>query len=314
MLNPELESKIAKDTNLKLLVNQIKDEMLARGIVDARAQTNIIIMENQKVIEEYLNRHLVCEFISMNECKQKNPGFEDSISYDNGLFYLGIKRCANWNHDHKNENLKKQFVFLDYDLDQFNQTILEYVMELEKDIDIFTPQEILDRKQILNNAINKLNKYNKQNTGMYLYGNPGVGKTTLMKVLANEIASKNEKKVAFITVPNLINTIKDSFNVKHKNSSLLDKLKKVDVLFLDDIGAENVTNWSRDDLLFSILNYRMENQKITFFTSNFSMDDLNSTYLISGDNNKIELVKRKRFMERLKVLADVYILEGESHR
>ncbi len=43
------------------------------------------------------------------------------------------------------------------------------------------------------------------------------------------------------------------------------KLKTVPLLLLDDIGAENTTNWSRDEVLAPLLQYRMENHLPTFF-------------------------------------------------
>ncbi len=66
--------------------------------------------------------------------------------------------------------------------------------------------------------------------------------------------------------------------------------------------------------MFSILNYRMENSKITFFTSNFDFAELRLNYKVDGDNKTIEKIKQKRFMERIKALSDFYKLEGESNR
>ena len=46
-------------------------------------------------------------------------------------------------------------------------------------------------------------------------------------------------------------------------SDILDDLKEVDYLVLDDIGAESMSGFVRDDILFNILDYRMENKLIT---------------------------------------------------
>ncbi|ATZ18581.1 primosomal protein DnaI [Williamsoniiplasma somnilux] len=316
MLEKELIHKIANDKQLKTLVNDIRGQLISKNIPDSIDKTEKIILGNLETIEEYLAKHIQCDSNPLDECLQINKGYEDSITYESGVFYLGIKHCEHWYHDHKYENLKKSFIYIDYDLDQFNYNIKEYLLnELNPESNLFTPEEIGFRKSFFKNVVTSFFEKNQSTKGIYLQGEPGVGKTTLMKVIANEFAYRGEKQIAFIAVPNLISLVKDSFNLKsEKNVSLTEKLKKADVLFLDDIGAENVTSWLRDDLLFSILNFRMENNKLTFFTSNFDFNKLNLSYKIKGADSRIESIKQKRFIERIKALTVVYQLNGNSHR
>ena len=86
-------------------------------------------------------------------------------------------------------------------------------------------------------------------------------------------------------------------------------LENVDLLLLDDIGAEKVSEWSRDEILGTILQSRMNNYKTTFFTSNYTIDELEDKL-----SNKTDKVAAARVVERIKVLTDDIELKGENRR
>lgn len=318
MISKELEKQIAKDQHLKTLTNLIRTDLetrLAKNPQEAIAETLVILNNNLEVIEEYLLRAPACLTGPLKECLQLNSGFETDIVYKNGRFYLSLKHCAHWYFEHKNEEMKKHFTYVDYNLDEFSETIEDYLPQLENDTDVFNGQEIQQRKLFLGEAIRKI-KDSINVKGFYLHGEPGVGKTTLLKILANTIAIKTTKTVAFINMSNLINLSKQSLSDKsaRNQKQLLDKLKYADIFFLDDLGGENVSTWSRDEILVYLLSYRMEKRKLTFFSSNFSMLQLQKNYLLKKDQYPIEKIKQKRFFERIKALSEEFHLEGESHR
>lgn len=152
--------------------------------------------------------------------------------------------------------------------------------------------------------------------GLYIYGQPGVGKTYLLIRLANVLANNN-RKVAFISIINLINRVKESFNLFNSESSLVEILLGADVLFLDDIGGETVSPWVRDDLLFRILNDRISRQLPTFFSSNFTTTALTTIYAnVKAEINDKEInkVKALRIVDRIRGLATELELLGNSRR
>ncbi|MEL1196606.1 primosomal protein DnaI, partial [Staphylococcus epidermidis] len=51
-------------------------------------------------------------------------------------------------------------------------------------------------------------------------------------------------------------------------------IKKAPILMIDDIGADAMSAWVRDEVLGIILQYRMQEQLATFFSSNFTMTEL----------------------------------------
>lgn len=147
-----------------------------------------------------------------------------------------------------------------------------------------------------------IKNYKKGSKGLYLNGTFGSGKTYLVSAAFNELAKSNIKS-AIIFWPEYLNKLKSSFNGdKDEFKNLIEKIKKVPLLLIDDIGAENVTPWSRDEILAPILQYRMEEQLTTFFTSNFDLNNLEKH--LSTSSTGIEEIKARRIMERIKQLTE----------
>jgi primosomal protein DnaI len=92
----------------------------------------------------------------------------------------------------------------------------------------------------------------------------------------------------------------------------MEELKTADLLLLDDIGAESVTAWSRDEVLQTILQYRMDEELPTFFTSNLTIDELERHLSETKDN--IDKVKARRIIERIKQLTDDIEIISDNRR
>ncbi|EPC73643.1 DNA replication protein [Lacticaseibacillus paracasei subsp. paracasei Lpp41] len=93
----------------------------------------------------------------------------------------------------------------------------------------------------------------------------------------------------------------------------IDRIKRAQVLILDDIGAESISPWVRDDVLGIILQYRMQEKMPTLFSSNKSMEDLTAS-LAGTDRGNSEMLKAKRIMERIHFLAKEVQVGGENRR
>ena len=135
----------------------------------------------------------------------------------------------------------------------------------------------------------------KNNKGLYLHGNFGCGKTFILACLFNEMKSRGYSS-AIVYFPSLLRDIKGDFD---SMADTLNYLDDVDLLLIDDIGAEKVTEWGRDEILGTILQYRMNNMKTTFFTSNFNISELEKHL----SNNGIDPIKPTRIIERIKYLT-----------
>lgn len=143
-----------------------------------------------------------------------------------------------------------------------------------------------------------INNYSKNNDvkGLYLNGNFGSGKSYLIAAMFNELAKCNYKS-AIVFWPEFIRNIKsfEDFNVE------FEKIKRSPLLLIDDIGAENLTTWARDEILCPLLQYRMDEKLATFFTSNLSFNELEEH--LSFTKSGVDKVKAKRIIERIKQLT-----------
>ena len=135
--------------------------------------------------------------------------------------------------------------------------------------------------------------------GLYLTGNFGCGKTYLVVATFNELAKKGIKS-AVIFWPEFIRNLKSSFADDYEDK--IEYIKNVPLLLIDDLGAEAITPWSRDEILCPILQHRMDNNLTTFITSNFSLTNLEQHLAQTKDG--VEVVKAKRIIERIKFLTD----------
>lgn len=146
--------------------------------------------------------------------------------------------------------------------------------------------------------------------GIYLTGDFGVGKTYILAGLANQVASMG-KQVIFLHVPTFIAGLTSHFADNSLQAEIW-RLADCDLLIMDDIGAESLSQWSRDDVLGVILQARMDNVLPTFFSSNFDMEKLEAHF--AETKNAIDPVKAARLMQRIRFLAKEVVVSGPNRR
>ena len=175
--------------------------------------------------------------------------------------------------------------------------------------DIYPEKERLNIIKYMKDFINKF-ETDKKLKGLYLCGSFGSGKSYLISALINEVSKKGYNSV-ILYYPNLLSSLKSSFNTEDFDIKL-DSIMRSDLLLIDDIGAENNTSWSRDEILGTILQYRMDNDLSTFFTSNLNLEELEEH--LKSTNNGAESVKARRIIERIKQLTNYMELISENKR
>lgn len=112
-------------------------------------------------------------------------------------------------------------------------------------------------------------------TGLYFYSDtPGSGKTMLSCLLAAAITRKHGATSQVINTISFFQEVQQVFSDESKTiEALMNPLKAVDLLVVDDLGAEKLSEY-REDLMYEIVNYRLNHGKLMFFTSNYSFDKL----------------------------------------
>lgn len=110
----------------------------------------------------------------------------------------------------------------------------------------------------------------KQNIGVMLYGDVGTGKTFLASCIANALAEKGVR-VRMTTLPEL--TAPMSSNYGRERLEILDKVRRYDLLILDDVGMSKYTDTAMENA-FAVINARSLVCKPLIITTNLNPADM----------------------------------------
>lgn len=239
-----------------------------------------------------------CEGLHM--CRQNDRGLILDMVVDNGILMQEVRKCDYLTAEEQQRAHLKKFIISDMP-DHWAQLSLASL-----DLDNESDEYLLTVTQMASWVRSPLEK------GYYVYGLPGVGKTYLVACVANMMA-KNGKTVAFVHVPTLMQRLKSYLDNRNEFENVIGKMKSADIAIFDDIGAESVTSWVRDELLLPILNDRAERKKTTWFTSNEDLKSLKNHYMYNQKGEKEEM-KAIRILERIEALAVPMHLRGNNRR
>ena len=182
--------------------------------------------------------------------------------------------------------------------------VLTYTFEnlsRNKEKGILATEVIKVCKSILNNQTRR---------GIYIYGPTGTGKTYLMGCIYNYF-KQNGREPAILYYPEFIRKIKSKIS-NNSYDLYIDLIRDEEILIIDDIGAENITEFIRDEVLGPIINHREAEKLPTFFSSNLSIDDLSE--LLSNGRTTVDKTKALRIVERIHSLSAPHFLDGENER
>ena len=108
--------------------------------------------------------------------------------------------------------------------------------------------------------------------GIWFVGDVGTGKTTLA-MLVSRAAIDAGRSVAIYSLPRLLAVLREAIDSEDGLLRIVDDLSSVDLLHLDDLGAERATDWVLEQL-YAIVNARYEEQRSLVITTNLDPDAL----------------------------------------
>jgi DNA replication protein DnaC len=139
-----------------------------------------------------------------------------------------------------------------------------------------------------------------QGKGLWIQGDVGTGKTTLA-MLVSKGALDAGRSVAIYSLPRLLNLLRESMDSEAGMVDFMDRLTAVDLLHLDDLGAENQTEWVLEQL-YSIVNARYEAERAIIATTNLMPDELS------------ERLGARTVSRLVEICGDLIPLYGEDKR
>lgn len=145
---------------------------------------------------------------------------------------------------------------------------------------------------------------NPNRKGIVLAGDVGVGKSHLAAAIYNFRIEQGSAAV-FARFPGLLSDIKATYETDLSTTELMEIIREAELLVLDDVGVEKVTDWSVEQI-WSIVDSRLNQELQTVVTTNF--------------HNPIDLIDYigglpgQRIVSRLSELCDWITIEGEDYR
>jgi DNA replication protein DnaC len=116
----------------------------------------------------------------------------------------------------------------------------------------------------------RINEHLDAGRGLWLFGDVGTGKTTLA-MLVSRHALEAGRSVAIYSLPRLLADLRRTFDddAPQTYTEMLDRLATVDLLHIDDVGAEQTSSWVLEQL-YALINARYEDERSVIVTTNIT--------------------------------------------
>lgn len=255
----DLESKIGRlSVELSLAAFKAMDnrekymESIKKQITDLRVKKSELLVASGFSVD-YLNLRYRC-------AKCKDTGF------------IGVAKCSCYKQKlvqlyYKNSDLNH--ILKDNNFDHFS---MDYYSTKKSGDEPESPRKNMEK--ILSKSINFIKNFSNTSENLLFYGNSGTGKTFLSHCIAKELLDKG-CFVVYRTAEELIQNLR---TVMFENDSTLEELLlDCELLIIDDLGTEQINDFSKTEL-FNILNKRLLKQKKMLISTNYTLKELSKTY------------------------------------
>ncbi|AKN33099.1 DNA replication protein DnaC [Clostridium carboxidivorans P7] len=230
--------------------NELKK--LKEKITDLRIKKSEMLVSNNYPLD-YLDMHYMC-----NKCK------------DTG--FIGTQKCSCY---------KQKLVALYYENSEL-KTILEKNNFSNFNFELYSPHKSDDVRKsprknledIVSKSWNFIESFSSSDENMLFLGNSGTGKSFLSYCIAKELLDRGHL-VVYRTAETLIHDLKQ---IRFNNSDELeDLLINCDLLIIDDLGSEQITDFSKTEL-FNLLNIKLLKNRKMLISTNCGLEELLKNY------------------------------------
>ena len=142
--------------------------------------------------------------------------------------------------------------------------------------------------------------------GLWFTGDVGTGKTTLA-MLISKAAMAADRTVAIYSLPRLLGLLRDTYqdDAQYSLNGLIDRLGAVDLLHIDDVGAEQTSPWVLEQL-YAIVNTRYEEDKAILLTTNL--------VTVEGDEALRDQIGERTVSRLYEICGDPKTMFGQDQR
>ena len=298
-LNRMTNSAEVRDKYQKMINDVLQDEDVFQFITENQERLSTEAVERSAAS---LYEYVVEKEKARKGKGQLMPGYVPQLIINNKHIEVTYVATADHMHERAQEDLKRRIRSVYMPKDIKDATFVDY-------------EDTHGRREALDQAIRFVEEYVQNpdgfHKGLYLHGAFGVGKTYLLGAMAHELSTFGYPST-LVHYPTFTSEMRSSIG-DDTTAEKLDAYKEAPILMLDDIGAEYPTDWIRDDVLGVILQYRMQNELPTLFSSNFDIEQLEE-HLTYNQRGEPSPLKAQRIMERVKFLTRSVEVSGKNRR
>lgn len=295
----------AKMEKLKVNMSVEADEKLLEEMKKAymACPTAIKYCNELKIPAEKIDENIVkiYDFVSdinyckkcpgIKKCAKANPLLCIKIVYDHGEIDRQLVPCKELINQ---ISFKKQFQIMDFDEDWLDSNLRNIDRNAGRDLALARYRDFLK---------------DKDNSWIYLNGSKNSGRSYFAAALVVDAARRDRGPVCYLNSTARLRDIYDLGYGKKKEEfdRRLDLYSNVPILVLDDFGNEFKNDFIRDAILFPILSTRASKRLLTIFTSDFSIDEIETLYSTS----KAGAIRAKQIAKLIKSMSKEEINLGE---
>lgn len=290
-------------------LNQNYRQLMAQAYADPEV-TQFIQTHNEDLAEDVLTRSAskIYEFVTERDKVKRGQntfaaGYEPKLIVSNHLVDVAYVPTVATQEKQAQQQLQRRVRAISMPKDIRNAQLDNFDNDDARMEALMAATEFIDNYE---------NSPHHRHQALYLSGSFGVGKTYLLAAIANQLAADGFSST-LVHFPSFAVEMKNAI-AKNGVGDKLDAIKKAPVLMIDDIGADAMSAWVRDDVLGVILEYRMQEELPTFFSSNFSMVQLENEHLRISTRGDDEPLKAQRLMQRIRFLAREIVMVGANRR
>ena len=161
-------------------------------------------------------------------------------------------------------------------------------------------------KNAKNFAYDLITRFPNVDRGLFLWGDPGTGKTLLSSIILTELITRHAVKGKFIKVSrDFLGKLKETFNPNSSTYGMAAQIEQemanIDVLIIDDFGIQKETDWV-NETLYNLVDARYEKEKFTIFTSN------------NNPSSEFKDLFGGRILSRIREMCRIVDLSGPDQR
>ena len=273
----EFSSKdiLSKNVDMKKLIEELCEALRSDKDVYESLKplglTNKEVRDNIGKLADYQEDFNICKNCpGFDKCPKKTPHISTYVYKDGSYLTTRSEPCKKLI-----EEMELDSKYIAKDFPQ------EWKKSVVKNIDLSENRRPLI-KEFVSIAKGKSHRW------LFVKGNHKVGKSFVLVTFANEFVAMGLGQVAVINANKQFKALADiAYSDKESFKKTIDLLCNVPLLVIDDFGQEYKNELIRDQIVLPILNERSHNDKLTFFSSEFTIDEIQQLYSLGRNGGAI---------------------------